>query len=420
MEVLLTNNIFFVYLLGILVIINYEVFEKKQKIAIIYACSFGLTFNHDLRCSMIILLLLLILFVYEEYLNEDLVKVQYITKFKYKIADFLYMYIFQYKLLYVVLAIGLKSQTGRILMLKIFSKSSILKDSMENVLTILPILLMIVGIHKIFTNPVELKNFTQINQKFSTYPYYRLPLSDNEKRNDLLKKLELIADIEDHTFFERKRSYNFCSLEFVKSVFERKQRVQAEKRAGRTLTIKVIWYFIRRKNKLQLLKRGISKVWRKMKGKLSIYMRGYSTIEMQLIRILSYKKGLKLGKPRNLEELYLVLTRKIYEVVYSTIFFSSHKKYLNVSKKKDYYKHYLIYIYLHTVQTNLNGRVFAPLDKIFGKVDIMKWPIEAIFIIALGLNSRRITRDRINVYMNLVYKYDLDTEVIYQLVESLR
>lgn len=31
MEVLLTNNIFFVYLLGILVIINYEVFEKKAK-----------------------------------------------------------------------------------------------------------------------------------------------------------------------------------------------------------------------------------------------------------------------------------------------------------------------------------------------------------------------------------------------------
>ena len=127
MEVLLTNNIFFVYLLGILVIINYEVFEKKQKIAIIYACSFGLTFNHDLRCSMIILLLLLILFVYEEYLNEDLVKVQYITQFKYKIADFLYMYIFQYKLLYVVLAIGLKAQTGRNFLLKIFSQSNILK-----------------------------------------------------------------------------------------------------------------------------------------------------------------------------------------------------------------------------------------------------------------------------------------------------
>lgn len=107
-------------------------------------------------------------------------------------------------------------------------------------------------------------------------------------------------------------------------------------------------------------------------------------------------------------------------MVYSTIFFTSYKKCLNISEKKDYYKYYLIYIYLHTVQTNLNGRVFAPLDKIFGKVDIMKWPIEAILIIALGLNSRRITIDRINVYMNLVYKYDLDIEVIDQLVESLR
>lgn len=102
MTELLMNNIFFVYLLGTLVIINYVAFEKKQKIAIIYTCSFGLTFNRDLRCAIILGLLLFILFLYEEYLGKDLVKIKYVKKIRYKFSDFVYMYVFQYDILYII------------------------------------------------------------------------------------------------------------------------------------------------------------------------------------------------------------------------------------------------------------------------------------------------------------------------------
>lgn len=140
---------------------------------------------------------------------------------------------------------------------------------------------------------------------------------------------------------------------------------------------------------------------------------------MQLIRILSYKKGLKMGMPHNLHEVYLVVTRKFYEAIYAQIFFTGLKKNLNVSPKNDYFRYYLVYIYLHTVQTKLNKHTFAPLDKIFGDVDVIDWPLEALFIIVLGLNNMQVTRKRIATYIHIVVEYQLDIDLVCQLVECI-
>ena len=223
MEGLLTNNIFFVYLLGILVIVNYEIFKKKQKIAIIYACSYGLTFNNDLRCYIILCLLMFILFLYEEFLNDDILKVKYVTNIFHKLLDFVYMYVFQYRILYIVLAIVLRSKVVYDFVTENEKINELLGGSLESVIFAISILLLVIGIHKIFDNPVELKTFEQINQKFSEYPYYLFWVQDDSKRESLFKKLELVADIEDYTFFERKHSYSFLSLEFVTSVLKRRK-----------------------------------------------------------------------------------------------------------------------------------------------------------------------------------------------------
>lgn len=234
MEELLTNNIFFVFLLGILVIVNYEAFDKKQKVAIIYACSFGLTFNRGLNYMTILILLIFILFLYEEYLNEDLVKIKFVTKIRHKCADFLYMYILQYKIHYIAAAIILKDNINAIVKSQIFAQSCVPQDTLESGLFAVSILLVIVGVHKIFNNPVELNNFRSINQKFSENPYYNLPLKDDQKRENLLKRLKLVTDIEDYTFFVRKNSYSSWSLEFVRAVLEKKkgQRI-AEKKTSK-------------------------------------------------------------------------------------------------------------------------------------------------------------------------------------------
>ena len=444
MEGLLTNNIFFVYLLGILVIINYEAFEKRQKIAIIYACSFGLTFNGDLRCILIILLLLFILFLYEEYLNEDLVKIKYVTRIKYKILDFLYMYIIQYKLLYAIVAILIKSNVCRDFVSRLLKKSEILQISIENILIAIAVLLLIICVHKMFNNPIELKNFQQINQKFSEYPYYLLPLKNEVTREELFEKLELVADIEDYTFFRREKSYSCFSLEFIRIIISKKKSIRNEVKVDKVIWIRCIsarikslftWrnivLFLKKRHKISVFTKYVRKVGIRIKyfiayrldcvrRKAKRYIRGYSTIEMQLIRILAFKKGLKMGKPRTWQDMYLIIVRKMYEIIYAPIFFYGHKKYLGVTVERDFYRYYLVYIYLHTVQTNLNGRVYAPLDRIFGNVDVVEWPKEALFVIVLGLNNMRITRDRVDVYMSIINRYQLNIELIYQLVDCIK
>ena len=441
MEGLLTNNIFFVFLLGILVILNYEAFDKKQKIAIIYACSFGLTFNSNLKYMIILILLIFILFLYEEYLNEDLIKIKYVTKIRHKCADFFYMYVFQYKILYVALAIILKANINDIITLRIFAESSVLQGTLENVLFTIPILLLVIGVHKIFNNPVELKNFKQINQKFSENPYYAF--RDLQEREILFAHLELVADIEDYSFFVRKSSYCSWSLEFLQAVLKKKNSQKTTVKKTHKKWFKGLWrkltssvsykhfiQFCRFKNKINTIKKyakwintkisvAFVNLRKKCIQKFKRYLRGYSTIEMQLIRILSYKKGLKMGMPHNCQEAYLVATRKFYEIIYAPIFFEGLKKNLNVSPQKDYFRYYIVYIYLHTVQTKLNGHTFRPLDKIFGDVDVFDWPMEALFIIALGLNSMQITKKRIDSYMYIVDKYQLNLDIIYQLVECI-
>lgn len=443
MEALLMNNIFFVYLLGILVIINYEALEKKQKIAVIYVCSFGMTFNSNLSSITVLALILCTLFIYEEYLDIDLIKIRYVTKIKYKCMDFVYMYIIHYKLLYVIGAIVLKSSICWTVFDTFLRKKSIIYAQLENALYVISVLLLIIGVHKMFNNSVELKSFKQINQKFSEYPYYLLPLRDEGKREKLFEKLELVADIEDYTFFMRKNSYCSFSIEFIKAVIDKKKLQNDDIKTKEVSWINKIWQrvklvfrlenfllFIRKKHKIKVFRRCIKwlnkwfctnlvQKFEYMKRSIKRYFRGYSTIEMQLIRILAYKKGLKMGKPKNLEDIYLIFTRKIYEIVYAPMFFSGLKKYLMISNVNDYYRYYLVYIYLHTVQTSLNGRVFAPLDKVFCGVDVIDWSNEALFVIVLGLNNSRITKKRVHGYMNIISKYQLDEELIYQLVNCI-
>lgn len=337
----------------------------------------------------------------------------------------------------------MRSDICQTFFVELSKKSVTLTTNVEIVLLIISILLLIIGVHQMFNNSVELKDFQQINQKFSEYPYYLLPLSNEEKRDTLFEKLELVADIEDYTFFTRKNSYCSFSLEFIKIVISKKKlKKNIEKKENSGWIYKIWWrvilfftmenflLFIKNKYKMRTLKKFIKRIYKKIsteiirklkqsKKLIKRCFRGYSTIEMQLIRILAYKKGLKMGKPQNVGDAYLIFTRKIYEIIYAPMFFAGLKKYLMISKKNDFYRYYLVYIYLHTVQTTLNGKTFAPLDKIFRDVDVIDWPKEALFIIVLGLNNLKITQERSNVYEDIIIKYQLNKELIYQLIDCI-
>lgn len=158
-------------------------------------------------------------------------------------------------------------------------------------------------------------------------------------------------------------------------------------------------------------------------------IRGHSTIEMQMIRILFYKRGLLLGNPvvRNenkkvriwgtIRKLYCMIDRKCFEVIYSSIVFASLKHYLGINQitNLDYFRYYIVYLYLHIVQTNVNGKKYRPVSKYFEEADVSEWSMEKIFVAGLGLCSRQITPKRIQIYDSLVKKYDLDVVEIHRL-----
>ena len=257
----------------------------------------------------------------------------------------------------------------------------------------------------------------------------------------LCEKLEMVADIEDYTFFQRKRSYSAFSVEFLKIVWQKKYGQWLEKQSYTTknrCTCGNILKRLTRNNIKKLLLKirdgsilnglemlcckircfigyKLQKISRRLKG---YFFRGHSTIEMQLIRILAYQKGLYFN-PKNNSERYQVLIRKIFEVIYAHIFFTGYKKNLHIDKDKDFYRYYLVYSYLHTVQTTLNKYKFDPLDKIFGKVDVIDWPKEALFIIVLGLNGLNITMERVDAYTNIINKYQLNRDTLERLVRCI-
>lgn len=447
---LLNNNIFFVYLLGIIVIINYSSYTKYQKIAIIYICNYGLTFNKEIRISWVLILMLVLLFLYEEYLDLDIIKRLFIISFSRKILDFFYMYVFQYKILLIIFAIFMQSQV----IFDFFGSLSFMEEMemitriLKDILMSISIICLILGVHSIFKNEMELKDFSNMNKKFQQYPYYLLPLSDVRKRETLLRKLELVADIEDYTFFERKNSYSSFSIEFIKVWLKIKKRNNKERKVtykNKSILWKKVLYYIKNFCRRRSIKSMFSfmKINKKRKGpvnattiifirewitkkiiylkvRIKRYTRGYSTIEMQLIRILGYEKGLVLGKPHNIGEAFKILKRKIYEIIYAKLFFDGMKRNLGISSNTSYFRYYIVYIYLHTVQTTLNGKRFAPLDKVFGEVEVWNWPDEALFIIILGLNGRRITEKRVLLYEHIIDKYQLNRELINELVKNIQ
>lgn len=441
MEILLTNSLFFLYLLGALAVFNYGAFDKRQKIAIVYVCSYGMAFNSTIRCYKVTILLVFVLFLYEEYLNDDLEKIKYISNIGHKVLDYMYMYVFQYKLLYIILAIFIQSYVGIQYIYNLVQINDQISGVARTVIMACSLLLLYIGIHKIFANPVEFRTFKKMEMSLRRHPYYYLPWKDEEKREKLCEKLEMVADIEDYTFFQRKRSYSAFSVEFLKIVWQKKYGQWLEKQSYTTknrCTCGNILKRLTRNNIKKLLLKirdgsilnglemlcckircfigyKLQKISRRLKG---YFFRGHSTIEMQLIRILAYQKGLYFN-PKNNSERYQVLIRKIFEVIYAHIFFTGYKKNLHIDKDKDFYRYYLVYSYLHTVQTTLNKYKFDPLDKIFGKVDVIDWPKEALFIIVLGLNGLNITMERVDAYTNIINKYQLNRDTLERLVRCI-
>lgn len=428
MNDLLGGSLFFLYIFSVVTVANYSKFDNKQKISILYILTYGIEFNRSstqVNSGILYISFICSVFLLEEYWNDDKYKNKLIKRIVYKITDFLYQFIFVYKGIIFSAAYFILANKDKI-NIKI---QNIYNQNFEWITVAISAVMLVLAIHSIFTWSVEHFSYTEMMNRINQYPYYKM-LENELSEEEFEKRLYLITDMEDRFFFQRK-SYTVLSLEYIKRYVQKEQGTPSFQK-------EVLYRFkrnwkckkgIRRKIKflLRSIKQGVKyivylihlKIEKCSTIRRKIFARGHSTIEMQLFRTLSYKSGIKLGKPRGVKEAYDTLVRKGYEVFFTHIFFSGLRQYLldNGVVNVSYYRQYIVYLYVHTVIAWYNGKRYMPMDRLFGEKKVSEWDMEMLFIEGLGLSRKtKVKMERIECYHDIISKYRLDIHKIEKLI----
>lgn len=373
MEELFSNNIFVIYAIACIAVISYTNFKENQRMFLLFLFTYGTAFFGVFQIPASLLLLLIITFVFLEYLTEDTAKLNIIIKLPYKVFDYLFMMFFQYHFVWVILA------------------SFVLYISrLDNIPSILGILLKIVsiaffcaGAHLTISQPFKVKTITEIHETFDKCPIYAF-----EYQEEMLEKFELLCAFEDKTYFDRKKSYSCISLEYAKCW------IKSHSTTGKVSPTALISALHTKGSVYRLVSR-LSK-------------RGYSTPEMQLLRSIGISRGYDKYK----------VSRKVFEILYTKIFFSSLKDYHKANTYSDltHYRHYLLYIYFRTVLTRINGKRCMPLSSAFSNPnDVSNWSMNGLFVACLGLSFRQVSEYNLALYSDIIEYFNLDETRIKQL-----
>lgn len=381
------------YLFACLTIINYTQFKENQRIFLIYLMTYGLSYIKLFNISTTLIFLVVVTFVYIEVLSSDDEKLRMFTKFRFKIADYLFFAIFQYHIFWVIISVIFTSNSvktwlyDRLIFIanNYFSIiNNILKqyyvisiEQFSSAINLLSIFLFIIGAIKIISQKFKVKNITELMKYFKEKPINLINLSEI---NPVF--FEMIVDLEDKTYFIRRNSYNFFSWEFLKY---KKGKISNYLKQGNAVK-EVSNYVSRSKN-----------------------IRGYSTIEMQLIRTIGIERGYT-----------KTLLRKIYEIVYSRIFFRSLKDFYDENRyaKRHEFKKYLLYIYFHNVNTKIASVVYKKMSSVYNE-DIPKWTKEEFFVACIGLTHASFSFESIKQkYLTEINKYKLDEQQIFKIINK--
>ena len=388
------DNFLLLYMLFVVSVFSIEKFGEKQKIAITYICTYGMTFQENISDWQVVLLLCIVLFLMQEYFTSDKMKLAILKKLHYKLADYIYKGIFQYKLWGVILAISIKTDYF-VEMTKI--NSSVLKA--VSVIIFVGTYVWLFNVHE------EFHTFTHMFEKVWETPYYMIQYD-----YALKERLNIIVRCEDKLYFRREKSYSSFSLEFIKvwmKDYKSKHAGKRKKNYNSKNLMLILHIFI---HKIKRIGPFIKKWGTYAKNYLT---RGNSTIAMQLVRILSYKHGLVFMYSKVRFKRYKILKRKIYEVLYSRMFFEGLRNYIkqDLCNDLDNYREYLVYIYPYVVQTKVRGVTYMPASKYFAEAKgfippVNAWDIHKVIRMSFGFNGKAITPERMKSKADIVEQYE--------------
>ena len=293
MEELFSGNLFMIYAVACIALISYSNFKENQRMFLLYFLSYATAFFKVLGVVISLGTLLIITFIFLEYLAEDSKKLELITKLSYKILDYLFMMFLQYSFVWVLMAFAVL----------LLIDNCELTGTVQIMLKGSSVMFLFMGTHKTISQPFRIKSITEICEVFEKYPPY---VFEYEYKESMQPRFDLLCAFEDTTYFQRNKSYSCVSREYMSCISKR-----------RALTAKKIFRCIQHACNAR---------------------RGYSTPEMQLIRTIGILRGYDSHK----------VERKVFEVVYSKIIFASLKKYhaANTYLSFKYYRQYILPVYI--------------------------------------------------------------------------
>lgn len=393
LEQLFGSSQILLYFISILYILLNKEFSRVQKIIVVYIMTFCLRLMESISLRYMTIILLLITYIYIGFLSQDEIKNRILTNPLEKLLDLLYKIVFEYSGIYFFISILLISDVWN-LKISVWILNNIIPNGIRLALNSFVSENVWIWIYRIISVCILSKAFVNISKReYETESFDTiLKKIDNEAkwnttfRKDIeYEKLMLLSDIEDKSFFYRETTYNFISLEFVQYRIREKKYIWGD------------YSFLRGKNPFKYIRKLV---------------RGYSTIEMQLIRTL----GVRYGYPH-------FICRKIYELIYSNLFFKNLRKYYNDiylnTKECVSYKEFLMYVYILVAGVQINGKDYKNTLAVWGKNSLKEVSKEELFISAVGLSHRKINYEIITNYSGIIRRYNLDIMELIQLITKV-
>lgn len=366
-------------------------------------------------------IVMLILMIIElEILSNTEETERLVVRARYKIMDFCFIAIVKYKIIstFFISFLFYKSND-------IFAGKTGLWLGYISVVAYL----FLTNMGRIYKNKFNTKNIEEIEKDYiKAIKGYKYPLRSKK----LKTKIELLLDIEDKSFKHRDSSHtSICWESLVYKLNKDYEKVD------QINLVKYFWmpyriFFIIRNIKkiIQLSYRIFRVIIQAITSKKSFkrYLnRGYSTIEMQLIRTYGIVSGYEYS--------YI---RKIYELIYANLFFKSYRRkvnYYHYLMKYEELRYQIPYAYLKSVRSFVGKHIFKnifeyyryikkiPSKKILEKNDevyvLYKLSDEEVFIFILGLSMKSIDKNILIEYKDYIEKYKLNEKTLYRLIEYI-
>ena len=410
--------LFFVGLL-FLIVSNKKIEESiSSNIILVYIIMALVNVFNIIDFNKSTLIILLICFIDIEIININ--SETLIVKTLYKIYDFIFEMINKYKFLYIYLLNFILNM----IINKLEPKSLI-----KAIIYFAYCIVFIRIISKIYRNEFKIKEFSKIERFFL---YYENGFKYGEVANMCnVEKYNMLIDIEDKTFIYRKKSHRSLSIETLMCKIDKKQKY--DEVIDNLQKMKIFYCIKNLKSIIKYSYRIINVIYKAIiykNGVNRFIKRGYSTIEMQWIR----NAGIEVGYDK-------VYRRKLFELIYSNIFYKSLKEKRRYNTYPEYnynnsdyiFKMLIVYVYLQTVPTFIykkSGR--TKLDNIYEYYRLVrKKPIEnkkniiddlsreEMFIFIMGLSGKKINENLFELYSSYIKKYKINKRKVIEILNSI-